>query len=563
METLSHALKAASESGDRGFWFIDRKENERRYTYSLLWKNAQRFAQHLRQTGVQDGERVAIILPTCEAFLDAFFGCHLANAVPVPLYPPVRLGRIDEYLERTQAMLRGCDAKMIVSNKRVLRIVGRRLSEALGSLVVLDVASLQTSSTATSAPTLPTGNQIALVQFTSGSTSDPKGVALTHAQLLANAQAVAAHIPKTPGSPIVGVCWLPLYHDMGLVGCVCVAALVSGNLALLGPETFLQNPSLWLRAISRHRAIISPAPNFAYGLCVDKIADDQMQGVDLSSWRMALNGAEPLAPRVLERFNARFSKWGLRPEALTPVYGLAEAALAVTFSQIDLPYIVSRYDRAAMAEGLAERGGTMDLVSVGRPLDGYRVQVRDKERNALEERRVGHVWISGPSLMEGYVSPRGAAVQDGWFDTGDLGFIDEDNLYITGRDKDIVVHRGKNHAAHDIEHACDEVPGVRKGCVVAVSSIDDAGEHAYVFAEARDPRPTLANECRKAIRSHAGIDIERIRIVAPGTLPRTSSGKLRRHETLRRYENGTLNAAPVPSTWTVIWEMIKDRMRGR
>ena len=221
-----------------------------------------------------------------------------------------------------------------------------------------------------------------------------------------------------------------------------------------------QNLPLWLRAISKHKAVISPAPNFAFGLYLEKITDEEMNGVDLSSWQLALNGAEPIAPSVLANFNSRFSKWGLRKEALTPVYGLAEAALAVTFSKIDTEYLVRSYRRGALSRGRATRGGHMQLVSVGTPLAGYAVEIRDTHGRALNQNTVGRIWISGPSIMRGYVGSEQDVLEDGWFDTGDLGFIDEGDLFITGREKDVVVHRGRNHAAHDLEHCCDLIPGV-------------------------------------------------------------------------------------------------------
>src|SRR6185436_13903708 len=236
---------------------------------------------------------------------------------------------------------------------------------------------------------------------------------------------------------------------------------------------------------------ISPAPNFAYGLCLSRVSDAEMEGVDLSRWRTALTGAEAVSPPVARAFCERFARWGFRPEALTPVYGLSEAALAVTFSDLDRPFRSVRVNRERLArEGLAlEVEDGREIVSVGRPVPGFRLQVRDEAGRELPPGRVGRVWIQGPSLMEGYLDAPEAtarALRDGWLDTGDLGFLRSGELYLTGRAKDVVILRGRNHAPDEIERAVDGVPGVRTGCVVAASWLpeDAEGERLALLAEA-------------------------------------------------------------------------------
>ncbi|MGZ6143098.1 MAG: AMP-binding protein, partial [Myxococcales bacterium] len=323
--TIQRALAAASS----GLTFLDAREHERFFSFPELEARAMRAAGALRAKGVKRGDRVAIVLPTCVEFMDAFFGALFAGAVPVPLYPPVRLGRLEEYHRQTARMLEVVGACLLVTDGRVRRLLGQAVERArppLGCAVADEL---------TSGPPLaldPGPDALALIQFSSGTTVDPKPVALTHANVLANVEAIDAFITATDPQARAGVTWLPLYHDMGLIGCLLEALVHPGDLCLIPPEHFLVRPVSWLRALSRHRALVSPAPNFAYGLCLKRVRDEELAGVDLSAWRLALNGAEPVSPEVLRRFSERFARWGFAPEALTPVYGLSEASLAVTFS---------------------------------------------------------------------------------------------------------------------------------------------------------------------------------------------------------------------------------------
>jgi acyl-CoA synthetase (AMP-forming)/AMP-acid ligase II len=311
-------------------------------------------------------------------------------------------------------------------------------------------------------------------------------------------------------------------------------------------------PAVWLRALSRYRGTISPAPNFAYNLCLTRVADAEMEGVDLSGWRAALNGAEPVAPSVLRAFCDRFARWGFRPEALTPVYGLSEAALAVTFSDLGRPFRSLTLDRDDLSrKGEARQAPEgREIVSVGRPVPGFRLRIAGETGRELPAGRVGRVWIQGPSLMEGYFGDPEAtarAIHDGWLDTGDLGFLHRGELYLTGRAKDAIILRGRNHAPEEIERAVEAVPGVRSGCVVAASWLpeDAPGEALALFVEAirqatAAELEALPESCREAILGATGLAVDQVVVLSPGTLPRTSSGKLRRGEALRLYLAGEL-----------------------
>jgi acyl-CoA synthetase (AMP-forming)/AMP-acid ligase II len=560
--TLPRALAAAAVSAlpSDGFTFIDRREREETFHYSEIYARARRSAGALWESGVRPGDRVAIILPTGQPFIDVLYGCQLLGAVPVPLYPPVRLGRLDEYYARTAAMLSAVQAVAVVTERRITRLMGQVFARYRPALGTIEAAGLASGPDRDPSDVQP--DALAMVQFSSGTTVAPKPVGLTHRQVCANVLAIGDFLPRGEGIRPTGCTWLPLYHDMGLIGCVYTATIVQGPLALLSPEVFLSKPALWLRAISRHKSMISPAPNFAYALCVQRIKDSEMEGCDLSSWRIAMNGAEPVAPEVLRRFRERFAQWGLRPEALTPVYGLAEAALAVTFSDPKIPYPTVRLSREALTRGVAERAPDgAEHASVGRPLRGFSVEIRSADGEVLPAGRVGHIWIKGPSLMKGYLDRDEQPFKDGWLHSGDLGFLLEEELFISGRAKDVIILRGQNHAPHDLEQAVDVVDGIRTGCAVAVGDVSPDGERLLLFVEHRGaPREGMAEDCRKAVLAATGLNPDLVLVLAPGTLPRTSSGKLRRAEALRQHRDGALAPPDKVTPWLIAGAMARSML---
>jgi acyl-CoA synthetase (AMP-forming)/AMP-acid ligase II len=556
-DDLATILSRAKEfSSSAKVSFVDRHEREIALNFGELERRARCAAAHLARVGVKRGERVAIILPTSPSFFDAFFGCQILGAVATPLYPPVRLGRLDEYFDRTTEQIRRVDAVAIVTDRQARRILGElvaRTRPRLGTILAEDFAQ-------TSVPTqefeAPEPNDLALVQFSSGTTRTPAPVGLTHRQILANVDAILDALPDsvfTEGQ--TGVSWLPLYHDMGLIGCLMSAARAARPLVLIPPELFLAKPALWLRALARHRATISTAPDFGYALCLTKVRDEELEGVRLDSWRVAMNGAEPVAPKTMRAFQERFARFGLKPDVMTPVYGLSEATLAVTFSDPNRPFRSRVFDRNAMTEGTArptaDSSHGIELASVGRPLRGYQVRICDSMRNDARAGSVGRVLVRGPSVIREYLdgsTNANGSTNDSWFDTGDLGFWHDDELYICGRAKDIVIVRGRNHAPHDIERACDAAPEVRTGCSVAVSDIGADGEQLLVFVELKpevdlEGRVDIERRCRQSILEITGLSPHRIVFLRGGTIPRTSSGKLRRRETLRLWARGELKEA--------------------
>ncbi|MFL5359145.1 fatty acyl-AMP ligase [Archangium sp.] len=561
--TVNECLAAAART-EHGLVFVDAAERETRLSWAQVYGRARRTAAGLQRLGVAPGERVAVLLPTSPGFMEAFFGALLAGAVPVPLYPPVRLGRLDEYHRSTARMLEVSGAVVVLTDAKVRLLLGESVAAArprLGCHTVEEVSSAEGDVALSVRP-----ESLALIQFSSGSTVDPKPVALRHGHLLAQLAALEAELPLVPGQPPVGVSWLPLYHDMGLIGCLLSAAYYPGNMVLIPPEVFLARPALWLRALSRHRGFVSPAPNFAYGLCLKRVKDAELEGVDLSSWRHALNGAEPVSLETLRRFTERFARWGFQAGALRPVYGLSEASLAVTFPPAGRGPRGLGVDARVLAAERRVVEGSREVVSVGRPLPGFEVQVRDELGHEVPEGRVGRVFARGPSVMEGYFGHAEATARaldaEGWLDTGDLGFERDGELYLTGRAKDVVIIRGANHAPQEFEECLEGVEGLRTGCAVALGFTPEGeqDEALLLLAElapgAREEG--LEERVREAVVAGTGVRPHTVRVLEPGTLPRTSSGKLRRAESLRRYLAGELTAPKKVGTVGLVVEMAKS-----
>ncbi len=541
-ETLAQLLERAATFTGTGLRFLDRRERSSRSSWAEIHEASREVGAGLAGLGVRRGDCVALVYPTGPEFFHAFFGILAAGAVPVPLYPPGRLGRRDEYHRRTAAMLADAGVRLVLAERRLERLLGPTITAADAAISCHTLAQLPDGGEAPRITADP--EALVLVQFSSGATGRPKPVALSHRAVVAQARILNGFWPDTDEIENSGVSWLPLYHDMGLIGCVFPALERPGDLTLLAPEVFVARPAAWLRAISRYRATISAAPNFAYDLCVEKIRDDDLEGVDLSSWRFAINGAEPIAPAVLRRFQERFAAWGFRGEALTPVYGLSEASLAVTFSETGRGFRTRRFDREALARGRVRPGpGGLELVSLGRPIPGFEVRVDGEGPGPLH--------VRGPSLMQGYLGEPEAtrrALRDGWLATGDLGFVHEGELYLTGRAKEVIILRGRNYSPHEIEQAAGAVAGVRQDGVVAVSHLPEGavGEVLLLFVE-RVRAGTAADlpaACGEAVLASTGLRVDRVHVFDSGTLPRTSSGKLRRGEALRRHLAGELGEKP-------------------
>ena len=578
--TLAARLEGAARDPSAGLRFFDRRERITAASYAEIAASAAAIGGKLRALGVAPGERVALIYPTSREFVDVLFGILHAGAVPVPLYPPVRLGRLDEYHRRTAAMLSAAGAVLALADTRLRPLLGPTVEQSKPRLGCLTLGELPDGGLI-QPPVERSGDDLGLVQFSSGTTSMPKPVALSNRAILAQVDLINGSWAPSGLPRPTGFSWLPLYHDMGLIGCIFAAMSLPSELTLMGPEVFVARPATWLRGMSQTKASVSVAPNFAYGLCLEKIRDEELEGVDLAAWRVALCGAEPVSPAVLRAFARRFAKWGFREEALTPVYGLSEATLAVSFSPLGQLFESRVYDREMLARGEAvpldeASGAGVELASLGKALPGTRMRIvaepgGGQKGESLPERRVGRLEVSGPSLMDGYLGrPEATAevLQEGWLDTGDLGFLDEGELYLTGRAKDVVILRGRKYAPADIEQALDNVPGVRKGCSVAASGQVERGDREllYVFVEKAQkaaPEENLESRVREAILEATGLLVDQVVPVEPGTLPRTSSGKIRRGETLRLHLEGELAPPRKVTPWLLAGAWVKSRLAFR
>ena len=546
-------------------------------TFGQLLEAAERVAADLTQRGIGRGDKVALMLPTSRDFFLAFAGILLAGGTPVPIYPPFRADRIAEYAERQSAILANAGARLLVTFREA-SAVAKLLKPRVPSLEAVVTADSLVASRAP-APLGPRlhsrAEDLALLQYTSGSTGDPKGVMLTHSNLLANVRAIGGAVGLRQDD--VGVTWLPLYHDMGLIGAWLLPLYFGRPMVVMSPLAFLSRPSRWLRAFHRYRGTMGAAPNFAYELAAAKIPDDEMQGLDLSSWRAALNGAEPVLPATLDRFAARFASCGFRRESFLPVYGLAEASLAVTIPPVDRGPRVDRLDRAAFAQegraipappdASAEDPDVISFVSAGSPVPRHEVRIANERGEDAGDRVEGQLWFRGPSATRGYyrneaattaLFPGGGAA--GWVNSGDRAYRAEGEIYITGRVKDIIIHAGHNLYPHEIEDAVARVPGVRKGCVVAFGATDrSAGtERLVVVAESRERKRQLRERLALAITAQVaqalGIPPDVVEVVPPNAIPKTSSGKLRRDETKQRFLAGKLNTE-TPPVWLQLGQL--------
>lgn len=563
--TLNEAL-AASATSPAGLTFVDLAERETFLPYGEIHARARRTAGALKARGVETGDRVVLVFPTSPGFVDAFFGTLLAGAVPVPLYPPVRLGRLAEYHVATSRMITAVRARLVLADAATRTFLGRAVDSSRPPLGCLTPEELGDGD---EHEAVIGSGAFGLIQFSSGSTAEPRPVALSHESLLAQLAALRALLPPEEGAPQKGVSWLPLYHDMGLIGCLLQAVFYPAPLVLIPPELFLARPALWLRAIARHRGTISVAPSFAYALCGRRVRDEELDGADLSSWRLALCGAEPVSPDALEHFAKRFEPFGFDRRTLRPVYGLAEASLAVTFAPGGREVKALRVDPVRLAATGEAVDGTRAIASVGAPVPGTDLEVRGPDGRLAGERRVGRIFVRGPSVMTGYFGlpeVTRTVLTRGWLDTGDLGFVAGGELYVCGREKNVIVIRGANHLPHEFEECLAGVQGVRAGCAVALGFVPDGedGEQLLVLTERSrdggkaDGDERAAERIRRAILAQTGIRPHTVRLLAPGTIPRTSSGKLRRNEALRRYLAGELTPPARVTRLRILLEVVRS-----
>ncbi len=547
--TLVSALARLPRGDARGFRFIGRDRVERYYPYEAMEAEAYRRAAHLAAMGLVKGDRVALVIPEPHEFVLSFLGAAVGGFVPVPIVPRASFKNVEGYIDTLGHIVDTSGATVVLCVESNLEVVSMLAARVTRPVTIRAVEHAFDGDAPAFTPPEVRPEDLCFLQFTSGSTSKPKGVMVTHANLVANALAFLGPSGLARTEDDVGVSWLPLYHDMGLIGFVLATLIVDLQAVLMPTELFARSPRLWLEAISKHAGTITYAPNFAYQLLTKRVKPRDLEGLDLSRLRVAGCGAEPIRAQTLREFAEKLAPTGLRPDVFLPSYGMAEATLAITFHQLGTEMIVDRVDTEAMKDGVAREAGpdtksVAEIVSCGVPFPGHEVKVVDEDGATLPERRVGQVLTRGPSVTAGYFeNPEATAAswKDGWLETGDLGYFAGGNLYICGRIKDLIIIRGANFYPQDLEWAAGELEGVRRGNVVAFSVMREGVEELVLAAVASSAdAPRLRVEIARAVTDEFGLTPAHVAIVPVGTLPKTSSGKAQRRKTKSMYERGEL-----------------------
>ena len=517
-------------------------DNGEGITYGKLYEEASALAGGLADLGLQHGDTVAIMLPSCSGFFFSFFGVMLAGGIPVPVYPPTRPERIEDYVRQQIALLRNAGIRYMIAFEQV-KAVTQILRVNLNSLIeVTTVKALRQSRARLGAGSVRTA-RTSVLQYTSGSTGNPKGVALSHANILANVRAIGTAVDIHPGDSIVS--WLPLYSDLGLIGCWLLGLYYAIPVTILSPLDFLKAPERWFWAIHDSRGTLSAAPNFAYDLCARRIPLPAIEGVDLSCWRVAVNAGEPVLPETLDRFTERFRPAGFREETFLPCYGLAESTVALTMPPVGRLPIKDRVKRGPFeTQGRAEpvsadEANTLCFFSTGAPIQGQEIRLEDEQGNEAGERIVGRLLFRGQTMMQGYYRDREATAAamrpGGWVDSGDYGYMAGGEFYFSGRSRDSIKKAGRTMSPLDVEAAIGEVRGVQPGSAVAFGAPDrDSGvERLVVAAETAETSQEefrrIEAEIVRLVDLHLGMPPDRVQLVEPDCLPRTANGKMRRN----------------------------------
>jgi acyl-CoA synthetase (AMP-forming)/AMP-acid ligase II len=526
--------------------FLDRHQRERRLSLGTIWRRAKDVQAALEARGLERGERVVLILPTGSELIAAYFAVMMAGGVPaLAATPSNRVSDPRLYTALVAHIVSSASARALLCEAGVAGLFGGAAGGTLGrtALVRPDEVGSCGSPPETR---MPVPEDVATIQYSSGSTGTPKGILLSHRAMLNNIRAVRDGLDLAPDD--ISVNWIPLYHDMGLIDAFLLPLLGGSPTVLIPTMDFMREPTLWLRSIHRYRGTLSWAPNFAYALCASRVAESELEGLDLSSWRIAINAAEPVLARTIEIFTRRFARYGFAAEAMTPAWGLAENVTIATAHPVGEAPLAETIDRRSLAlenRARTTSGAGLASVAIGRCLPHCELEIREPGGGAvLEDRCVGEVWLRSDSLFLGYDGlPKLTAesLVDGWVRTGDEGYISEGQLYFVSRDKDLIVIGGDKYVPHDVEAIINEVPGVRQGCAVAFGVMNEerGTEELAAVVETRQEDPRALSELSRAIRTRVarsiGLGMRHLELVPPGGIEKTTSGKLARKDTYRRY----------------------------
>jgi fatty-acyl-CoA synthase len=548
-DTLGDALSYAAR-GKRGLNFHDPRGNlARAYPYAELHDDAIAMAYRMVGYGVKPHDRVALIAETGPAFAALFFGCIYAGAWPVPLPLPTSFGGRDSYVDQLAVQMKSADPLLLLHPAELDAMATAAAAQA-GTIAVGWESFAARDATNTPLPAAHP-DEIAYLQYSSGSTRFPHGVAVTHRALLNNLSAHSHGMDLQPDDRCVS--WLPWYHDMGLVGCLLSPVANQVSTDYLKTEDFARRPLAWLDLISRNEGTtLSYSPTFGYDICSRRISSQSHPAdrFDLSRWRVAGNGADMIRPDVMQAFVDAFGDAGFKASAFLPSYGLAEATLAVSIMPPGEGIVVELVEETELSGGTADLGRPLRfraIVNCGKPVKDMHVEIRAEDGALRPERAIGKVWASGPSIMNGYFRDdvsTAACLKDGWLDTGDMGYMSDGYIYIVGRAKDMIIINGKNHWPQDIEWAVEQLPGFKSGDIAAFAVTTPGGEETpAVLVQCRTTdeaeRTRLRDTIRDKVRSITGINCV-VELVPPRTLPRTSSGKLSRAKARNQYLSGEI-----------------------
>ena len=518
--------------------------------YATLREEALVLAGKLRAAGLAPGNRIALVAETAPSFMIAFFACQYAGMLPCPVPLPMQIGGRDSYIARVAGMLRAAQAHLLL----VPGVLKDKLQEAAAAAGVplLDHETLATLPEAAGAINPLRADDPAYIQYSSGSTSAPKGILISQRAIMANTTGILRHGLRAQEDDR-GFSWLPLYHDMGLVGFFLSPVMGQSSVDYMATADFAKRPTIWLQLMSDNRCTASYAPSFGYELAARRI-NGKAETLDLSQWRIAGIGGDMVRPEVLDAFARALAPAGFDPRAFLPSYGMAEMSLAVSFADLDSPMRTDVVDREAARNDGVARPAPADapqartFVSCGRVLPGHEMKVVDENGKELPERHIGHILVKGPSMMSGYFGnpeATAAAMRDGGFlDTGDLGYMLDGEIYITGRSKDMILHHGRNIWPQDIEWAVERLPGLRSGDAAAFGvEREDGTERIVVLVQCRKrdaaAQEALRRSVAKVVHEVTGAECEVV-LVAPRSLPLTSSGKLARSRARQLYLNGEM-----------------------
>jgi fatty-acyl-CoA synthase len=550
--------RLGTEGDERGHTYVKADGTEKFVGYATLERDVKARGRQLLGTGLRKGDRLALIIPDADEFVLTFLGAVSAGIVPVPLYPPLALGKLDAYIDTTTRILNAAQADLLVTTKQVEKVLWTVMPRVPSLRDILTIDAVAALPEAASPPPKISPYDTLFLQFTSGSTAEPKGVVVTHESMVANVKAVIFDGLEAKTEKDIGVSWLPLYHDMGLIGFVLAPLLVRIAIVFIPTMEFVRRPTLWMDVVSRHRGTLTFAPNFAFARVTKRAGDKDLARWDLSCLRVVGCGAEPIHAGTMQAFVDKFSRAGMKPEAMLPCYGMAEATLAMSFvgheDRIKVDVIdADRCHENQRAVPAKNGAATLALVSCGKAFPGHEIGIFDEEGRRLPERRIGEIRFRGPSVTAGYYenleATRKAFLPDGWLCTGDLGYLAGGEVYISGRRKDILIVHGRNYYPQGIEWQVEEVEGIRKGNVVAFSVPGEGSEEVVVVAETTEADPAKRLALGQRVKSHLNGTLSLVPadvvLLGVGQLPKTTSGKLQRRKTREQYLKETLGTEGV------------------